>query len=532
MLSLSLKEVLSRFKDGKVSPTELCTKCLERLRKVRELNAFISELPEKVQSEASRSSQRLLDDNPPRVLEGIPISYKDNFCTLGVKTTCASKMLASYVPPYNATMVERALQQGAVLMGKTNMDEFAMGSTSTESTAGPVKNPWKFKFKKCKSLDHGQTSNTRSSSLANKSSLPDQSASLVEEEDGDWFLAGGSSGGSVVSVASGVCCASLGSDTGGSTRLPASFCGVVGLKATYGVLSRHGLIPLVNSMDVPGIITRTVDDAAIVLNTLAGHDVMDSTTVRDKFQPVTLPDEISVKNLHVGIPKEYYAPGVTPDVLAAWSRAADMFERAGAKVSQVSLPHTQYSIVCYSVLCCCEVASNMARYDGIQFGHRGNNDESTDELYALSRHEGFNTVVRSRILTGNWYLLRKNYDDYFIKAQKVRRKISEDFAKVFNSGVDVLLTPTSLSEAPSYRQSKQIDHRALSEQQDVFTQPANMAGIPAVTVPACLSSNGLPIGLQLMGPHFSEQMLLSTAKWFEQNTRFPYLNLDFLDKRS
>ncbi|XP_050807377.1 glutamyl-tRNA(Gln) amidotransferase subunit A, mitochondrial isoform X1 [Gopherus flavomarginatus] len=320
----------------------------------------------------------------------------------------------------------------------------------------------------------------------------------------------------------------LGSDTGGSTRNPAAHCGVVGLKPTYGLISRHGLIPLVNSMDVPGILTRCVDDAAIVLGVLAGHDPKDSTTVQDPFKPFELTNFIDASELCIGIPKEYHAPGLSSETLALWSKAADLFENAGAKVIEVSLPHTRYSIICYHVLCTAEVASNMARFDGLEYGHRSSMDKSTEVMYAATRREGFNDVVRGRILSGNYFLLKQNYETYFIKAQKVRRLIANDFVNVFRSGIDVLLTPTTLSDTIPYVEFIKEDNRTRSAQDDIFTQAANMAGLPAITVPTALSEKGLPIGLQFIGRAFQEQQLLTVAKWFEKQVKFPMIQLQGL----
>ncbi|KAJ7418110.1 Glutamyl-tRNA(Gln) amidotransferase subunit A, mitochondrial [Willisornis vidua] len=383
---------------------------------------------------------------PLGVLDGIPVAVKDNFNTAGIETTCASNMLRGYISPYNATVVQKLLDQGAVLLGKTNLDEFAMGA--------------------------------------------------------------------------------LGSDTGGSTRNPAAHCGVVGLKPTYGLISRHGLIPLVNSMDVPGILTRCVDDAALMLGSLAGHDPKDSTTVQDKFKPFELPNLTDVSQLSIGIPKEYHAPGLSSEILSLWSKAADLFRNAGAKVVEVSLPHTRYSIVCYHVLCTAEVASNMARFDGLEYGHRSDMNKSTESMYAATRREGFNDVVRGRILSGNYFLLKQNYEKYFIKAQKVRRLIANDFVKVFRSGVDVLLTPTTLSDAAPYMEFIKEDNRTRSAQDDILTQAANMAGLPAITVPTALSERGLPVGLQFIGRSFQEQQLLTVAKWFEKQVQFPVIQLE------
>lgn len=499
MLGASMREAAAAFRLGQLTPTELCQKCLSFIKETSFLNAYVTVTEEVALKQAAEASKRFKEGKPLGILDGIPIAIKDNFSTRNIETTCASKMLKGYIPPYNATVVQRLLDQGAILMGKTNLDEFAMGSGSTDSIFGPVKNPWSY---------------SKQYREKRKDCCPDGN------ENSDWVITGGSSGGSAASVSAGTCYVALGSDTGGSTRNPASHCGIVGLKPTYGLVSRHGLIPLVNSMDVPGILTRCVDDAATVLGVLAGHDPQDSTTIQDHFQPLTLPDVIDVSKLCVGIPKEYHAPGLSSEILFLWSKAADLLENAGAKVVEVSMPHTRYSIVCYHVLCTAEVASNMARFDGLEYGHRADIQESTEAMYSATRREGFNDVVRGRILSGNFFLLKQNYEKYFLKAQKVRRLIADDFVNVFKSGVDVLLTPTTLGDAAPYLEFIQEDNRTRSAQEDVFTQCANMAGVPAITVPAGLSSRGLPLGIQFIGQAFCEQQLLSVAKWFEKQTNF------------
>ncbi|XP_078255984.1 glutamyl-tRNA(Gln) amidotransferase subunit A, mitochondrial isoform X2 [Rhinoraja longicauda] len=448
MTGRTVREVSQALRQGRISPTELCQRCLSLIRKTKFLNAYITVTEDQAMKQAADAEKRLQKGSPLGALDGVPFAVKDNFSTAGIETTCASNMLKGYVAPFNATVVQRLLDQGAVLMGKTNLDEFAMGS--------------------------------------------------------------------------------LGSDTGGSTRNPAAHCGIVGFKSSYGLLSRHGLIPLVNSMDVPGIMSRCVDDISTVFGVLAGHDPKDSTTVQDLFKPFELPEEIDVRNLRVGIPKEYHASGLSAEILEMWGKAADLFENAGARVIEVSLPHTQYSIVCYHVLCTTEVASNMARFDGLQYGHRSKVKSSTEALYAATRHEGFNDVVRGRILAGNYFLLKQNYEDYFVKAQKVRRLIANDFLKVFGSGVDVLLTPTTLSDAPTFAEFNEEDNRTRCAQEDIFTQSANLAGLPAVTVPATLSGRGLPLSLQFIGRAFCDEQLLTVAKWFEQQMEFPLLNLQTL----
>ncbi|KAI1895038.1 hypothetical protein AGOR_G00102150 [Albula goreensis] len=499
MLGLTIREVSQAFREGRISPTELCRKCLNRIKKSRHLNAYITVTEELAMKQAQEAEGRFQSGTPRGPLDGIPFAMKDNFCTENIETTCASKMLKGYRPPFNATVVQKLLDQGAVLLGKTNMDEFAMGSGSTDGAFGPVRNPWSY-----------------------STSYRDQCG---QEADSDWAISGGSSGGSAVAVASLSSFLALGSDTGGSTRNPAAHCGLVGLKPTYGLLSRHGLIPLVNSLDVPGIMTRSAQEAATVLGVLQGQDVKDSTTVCHPADQSDLPDDIDITKLHIGIPKEYHAPGLMPETVALWGRVADLLERAGARVELVSLPHTQYSIVCYRVLCAAEVASNMARFDGLEYGHRSGIASSTEALYASTRHEGFNDVVRGRILSGNYFLLKRNYQRYFVKAQQVRRLIADDFSQVFRSGVHILLTPTTLTDAPSHAHFIQENNQTRSLQEDVFTQPANLAGIPAVTVPTALSQRGLPISLQLIGAALQDRKLLTVAKWLEKQLAFPRIQL-------
>ncbi|XP_030643314.1 glutamyl-tRNA(Gln) amidotransferase subunit A, mitochondrial [Chanos chanos] len=495
MLNLSIKEVSLALREGRISATELCQKCLNHIKKTVYLNAYITVTEELAMKQAQAAESRLRRGKPRGPLDGIPFSVKDNFCTENIETTCASQMLKGYIPPFNATVVQKLLDQGAVLLGKTNLDEFAMGSGSTDGVFGPVRNPWSY-----------------------SSQYREQSD---QDPESDWVITGGSSGGSAAAVASQSSFFALGSDTGGSTRNPGSLCGVVALKPSYGLLSRHGLIPLVNSMDVPGIFTRSVYDAATVLGILQGCDERDSTTVPTSNPVPNLPEDIDLRKIRVGIPKEYHAPGLSQETLSQWGRVADLFEKAGAQVQEVSLPHTQHSIVCYHVLCCCEVASNMARFDGLEYGHRSGVDSSTEAMYATTRHEGFNDVVRRRILSGNYFLLKQNYQRYFVKAQQVRRLISQDFAQVFRSGVDLLLTPTTLGDAARYCDFIQEDNRTRSAQEDIFTQSVNMAGLPAVSMPTALSRRGLPIGLQLIGKTFQDWNLLTVAHWMEQRLNFP-----------
>ncbi|XP_077515635.1 glutamyl-tRNA(Gln) amidotransferase subunit A, mitochondrial [Amblyomma americanum] len=494
MLSLTVRQLAFNLRSKKYSPLEVCSACLKEISETSSLNAFVTVLSERAQEQARDSEKRFSENTPLGPLDGVPFAVKDNFCIYGVRTTCGSRMLADFYPPYTATVVERLQRQGAVILGKTNMDEFGMGSGATDSTFGPTRNPWQH---------------------------------LGKDATGDWYIAGGSSGGSAVAVATGCAFGALGSDTGGSTRNPASRCGVVGLKPTYGALSRHGLIPLTNSMDVPGILAKTVDDAALMFSAMDGVDEKDSTciSVPEHARNVDVSDESSLVGVRVGIPKEYHCPGMSTEVLDTWREVADKLASLGAAVSSVSLPHSQYSTECYSVLNCCEVASNFARYDGLEYGLRADNDSSTEALYASSRHEGFNQVVRGRILAGNFFLLRRNYDKYFTKALQVRRLICDDFKKVFESGIQLLLTPVTLTEAPKYSDWVLKDNRERVSVEDFCTQPVNMAGLPAVSLPCRLSSNGLPLSMQLIAPKFAEQNLLSVAKRLELELQFPRLDL-------
>uniref|UniRef100_A0A1B6LAF8 Glutamyl-tRNA(Gln) amidotransferase subunit A, mitochondrial n=2 Tax=Graphocephala atropunctata TaxID=36148 RepID=A0A1B6LAF8_9HEMI len=498
MLKLTIRKVSQALQEEVFSATDLCRACLSRAKLIEPLNPFVTITEEKALGQAERSDLRHKEGSSKSNLDGVTVAVKDNFCTAGVATTCGSRMLEDYVPPYNATVVERLEQAGAVLLGKTNLDEFAMGSGTVDSVHGPTYNVWG------SPLAHSHTQSTQPTAHR---------------------IAGGSSGGSAVAVATGACLAALGSDTGGSTRNPAAYCGVVGLKPTYGRVSRHGLIPLVNSMDVPGILARTVDDAVQVFNVISGHDPQDSTTVSDNFPPVTLADTINLFGLTVGIPQEYHCPGLSAEVLQSWSDTADLLEEAGATLRQVSLPHTPLSIVCYSVLNQCEVASNMARYDGLQYGYRADSHTSTEQLYADTRSHALGLVVRSRILTGNYFLLQRNYEKYFEQAMRVRRLISQDFTAVWGSGVDLLLTPTTLTTAPTVQQFTSLDNREQCATQDYCTQPTNLAGCPAVSIPVRLSQNNLPISLQLIAPNFCEQLMLSVAHWIQTASKFPELPL-------
>ncbi|XP_049880697.1 glutamyl-tRNA(Gln) amidotransferase subunit A, mitochondrial [Pectinophora gossypiella] len=490
LTSYTIKEIHKAYRDKLLTPTSFVDLCLQKAKQTSELNAFVTLTEDIAENHGIQSEKRFYIDKNSKPLDGITIGVKDNFCTNNVRTTCASEMLRDFVPTYDATVYSRLRESGACLVGKTNLDEFAMGAGTIDSIFGPTRNPWGYK-----------------------------------RNDNSWRIAGGSSGGSAVAVSSGACVAALGSDTGGSTRNPAALCGIVGLKPTYGLVSRYGLIPLVNSMDVPGILTRNIDDAAKILNCIAGPDNLDSTTIKKKFKPVTMKEEFDLTHVRIGIPKEYHCEGMSPEVLDTWRFVTDLLENQKAVIKTVSLPNTSVSIAVYSILNQCEVTSNMARYDGLEYGLRTSEDYSTEELYASTRSQGFNNVVRSRIFSGNYFLLRQNYEKYFIKALQLRRLISDDFKKVFkgDGAVDILLTPTTLTDAPTFEEFSSKHNRDQCAFQDYCTQPANMAGIPALSIPIRLSKNKLPLSLQLMGPNLSEELLLNVAKKIETIVQFPSL---------
>ncbi|KAF7993601.1 hypothetical protein HCN44_010196 [Aphidius gifuensis] len=508
ILSSSIKNVSKKIHNAELKPSELYNASLNLINNIKPLNAYINVTDKIGNDQSNESNKRQNDGKLLGELDGILIAIKDNFCVENVPTTCASLMLENFIPGYNATVYKKLRDNGAVLMGKTNLDEFAMGSGTVDSHFGPTKNIWGSKL-----LDNYTIEKS------------DLSTSNIDCSD-NWHIAGGSSGGSAIAVVTGTCFAALGSDTGGSTRNPASYCGLVGYKPTYGLVSRHGLIPLVNSMDVPGILTRNINDCIEILNAIAGPDDYDSTTINKKFNPIELTDSIDVSGLRVGIPKEYNLLELNDEVKNTWNNVANILTEAGAIVSEISMPHTDLSAVCYSVLNQCEVASNMSRYDGIEYGLRANENTSTEKLYAKSRSMGFNDVVRSRILTGNYYLLQENYNDYFLKAMKIRRLISNDFNDIWNNCVDVILTPTTLTDAPLYKDFISKDNQTQCSQQDYCTQPANLAGIPAISIPICHSSRGMPLSLQLMTPFLHDKQLFNIAKWIENAVQYPKLVLN------
>ena len=508
MLHLSINELHKQFLTKSLLPSSVIRQTLNRIDNLSDLNIFVTKNIYAIK-EAHEADKRYENNNSRGLLDGQTVAVKDNFCTKGLKTSCGSVMLDNFISPYNATVVQKCIDTGGVIIGKTNLDEFAMGSGTIDSYIGPTKNVWGGSVP-YKLFDSGGAE------------VGGDRDHAVVSGDGDWLVAGGSSGGSAVAVASGVAMAALGSDTGGSVRIPAAWTGTASIKPSYGRLSRHGLIPLVNSLDCPGLITRSVSDLAIMMNIVQGRDIMDSTSVESDNIDMTPLD--NVRGLRIGIPQEFHCEGMSEEVLQAWSEVASLLDNAGASVVPVSLPHTHLAIPCYSVLNPCEVASNMSRYDGLQYGLRGEG-AGTEDLFADGRAKGFNEVVRGRILAGNYFLLRKQYKQYFEQALKIRRMIRDDYLRVWED-VDVLLTPVTLSPPPTFSNFSSVDNRTQTATQDFCTQPMNLAGVPALTLPVALSHQHLPISLQLVAPWLQDHKLLQLATWIESQVNFPTLVID------
>ncbi|OEJ66803.1 Asp-tRNA(Asn)/Glu-tRNA(Gln) amidotransferase subunit GatA [Magnetovibrio blakemorei] len=464
---------------GEFSAAELTEVYIQAIQAGRDMNAYITETPDVALERARESDARRAKGDAMGAMDGIPIAMKDLFCTEGVLTTAGSHILDGFVPPYESTVSANLRSAGAVMLGKSNLDEFAMGSANITSYYGPVKNPWK------------------------ATSGPNQGKDLVP---------GGSSGGSAAAVAGGLAMAATGTDTGGSIRQPASFCGIVGLKPTYGRCSRWGVVAFASSLDQAGPMTKTVQDAAIMLGAMAGHDPKDSTSA-----PLPVPDFEAlmtgdVKGLTIGIPKEYKMDGMDPEIQALWDQGIAWLKDAGCIIKEVSLPHTKYALATYYIVAPAEASANLARYDGVRYGLRVPGD-SLDDMYMNTRGAGFGEEVQRRILIGTYALSSGYYDAYYIKAQKVRTLISNDFKTAFES-VDAILTPTAPSAAFALGE-KQEDPVAMYLN-DVFTVPTSLAGLPGMSVPAGFSSTGLPLGLQVIGRSFDEGTVLNVGAALEK----------------
>jgi aspartyl-tRNA(Asn)/glutamyl-tRNA(Gln) amidotransferase subunit A len=458
------------------SAVEATRACLERIAATDErLNAFITVCAEQALAEAAAADRRLAAGDPA-TLTGIPLAVKDIFNTSGVRTTCASKILDNYIAPYDASAFARLKAQGAVLLGKLNMDEFAMGSSNENSAYGAVRNPW------------------------DTACVP-----------------GGSSGGSAACVAARQAPAALGTDTGGSIRQPASHCGVVGLKPTYGRVSRYGVIAYASSLDQVGPVTRDVRDCALLLQAIAGHDPLDSTSVDTPvpdYAAGLIPD---LKGVRIGLPKEYFITGLDTDVHAAVEAAVATCRALGAEIVEVSLPHTEYAVACYYLIATAEASSNLARYDGVRFGRRAAGAGGLIDMFMQSRAEGFGSEVKRRIMLGTYALSSGYYDAYYLKAQKVRTLIRQDFLAAL-AQVDVLLTP--VAPTPAFGLGEKTADPLQMYLSDIFTIPVNLAGTCALSLPCGFSTAGLPIGLQLIGKPFAEGNLLHAAYAYEQATEW------------
>ncbi len=479
LCDLPLHELSRLLKKREISAVELARSVFARVRAVEDkVRAYVTLTEEAALAAAAASDTRRAGGASLGPLDGIPAGIKDNICTRGVRTTCSSRMLENFVPPYDATVVERLAQAGAVFTGKLNMDEFAMGSSTENSAFFPTRNPW------------------------NLECVP-----------------GGSSGGAAAAVAAGEAIYALGSDTGGSIRQPASFCGIVGLKPTYGLVSRYGLVAFASSLDQIGPLTKEVRDCALVLNAIAGRDPRDSTSA-----PVEVPDYTSfltgeVKGVRVGVPREFFAAGLDAGVKEAVTAALEVLAGLGAEVEECSFPHASYALPCYYLIATAEASSNLARYDGVRYGFRAPLGEDSQDLltmYMKTRSLGFGPEVKRRIMLGTYALSSGYYDAYYLKALKVRTLIRRDLEELF-ARYDVLVSPTS--PTPPFRLGEKLGDPLVMYLSDVYTIPVNLAGIPALSLP-CGFVDGLPVGLQLMGPPFGEGTLLRVAYAFEQHT--PY----------
>lgn len=468
----TLTELASALAAGEFTSRELTEALLARIGRLDgELNSFITVTAEQALASADAAdAARAKGEAGP--LTGLPLAFKDIFCTQGVKTSCGSRMLDNFISPYDATVVEKLNDAGTVSLGKTNMDEFAMGSSNENSFYGPVKNPWEL------------------------TAVP-----------------GGSSGGSAAAVAAGLVPAALGTDTGGSIRQPAAFCGITGLKPTYGRVSRYGIIAYASSLDQAGPMARSAEDCALLLGAMAGHDSRDSTSMTRGVPDYLAKLENSLSGLKIGLPKEYFGDGLDPAVDAAVREAIKVYESLGASVREVSLPHTELAIPAYYVIAPAEASSNLSRYDGVRFGHRCEAPHDLIDLYKRSRAEGFGEEVKRRILMGTHTLSEGFFDAYYKKAQQVRRLIRQDFLDAFGD-VDVLMGPASPTPAFDLGAKKDPVSMYL---QDIYTIAINLAGIPAISVPAGFAGNR-PVGLQILGTYFAEDQLLNVAHQFQQAT--------------
>lgn len=475
LYKLTISEARSAIDKGKISPVELTDAIFKRIESVEKtVNAFVTLTKEHALTQARQAESRAKEGVKTPLL-GIPIAIKDNICTESIKTTCSSKILENFIPPYESTVTQKLKEQGYILIGKTNLDEFAMGSSTENSGFFVTHNPWD-----------------------------------LEQ------VPGGSSGGSAAAVSADECIAALGSDTGGSIRQPAAFCGVVGLKPTYGRVSRYGLVAFASSLDQIGPITKNVKDAAILLNIISGRDTNDSTSA-----PIEVPDFTAelgkdIKGLKIGVPEEYFIEGLDSEVEQNIRDAIKELERLGAEIISISLPHTGYAVATYYILATSEASSNLARYDGVKYGLRAEGKDLID-MYMETRAEGFGAEVKRRIILGTYALSAGYYEAYYKKAQQVRTLIKQDFEKAFEI-VDVIVTPTS--PTPAFKVGEKTEDPLQMYLSDIFTISVNLAGVPGISIPCGFTSKTLPVGLQIIGKHFDEKSIFKVAYAYEQSTEW------------
>jgi aspartyl-tRNA(Asn)/glutamyl-tRNA(Gln) amidotransferase subunit A len=475
ILGASASQLLAALTSGELSAVALATACLDRIEQLDgTIGAFLHVDRKGALEQAALIDQRRRAGQPVGKLAGLPVAVKDVVCTRGLPTTCASRSLENFRPPYDADVTRRLREADAVILGKTNMDEFAMGSSTENSAFKITRNPW-------------DTTRTP----------------------------GGSSGGSAAAVAAGLAPLAIGSDTGGSIRQPAAFCGVVGMKPTYGRVSRYGLVAFASSLDQLGPFASDVAGAAALLEVMAGHDPRDSTSVDRPVPDYRSTLEQPLSGLRVGVAPEHFAAGLDEEVASAVHAAADIYRSLGARIVDVALPHSKYGVAAYYLIAPSEAASNLARYDGVHYGHRAASFDGLIDMYATSRGEGFGPEVKRRIMLGNYALSAGYYDAYYLKALKVRRLIRQDFDRAFET-CDVLLSP--VAPTPAFKVGELVDDPLAMYLSDIYTLSANLAGLPGISLPGGFSQRGLPIGIQLVGPPFGEETLLRAARMFERET--------------
>ena len=477
IIELTVHELQEKLENKEITIKEITEAYSNRIKeKEKDVQAFVTVLADDAIEQAEKLQQKVENGETNGKLVGIPIGIKDNICTKGVKTTCSSKMLENFISPYNATVVNKLNQENILNLGKLNMDEFAMGCSTEYSYFKKTKNPWDLNR-----------------------------------------VPGGSSGGSAAAVASNMVPWALGSDTGGSIRQPAGFCGVVGLKPTYGLVSRYGLVAFASSLDQIGPITKDVKDCSILLNIIAGYDEKDTTSSRKEKIDYTKNLEKEIKGLKIGVPKEFFAEGINEEVKKSIENAIEKYKEMGAEIEEFSLDIAQYSLATYYIIACAEASSNLGRFDGIRYGYRTSDYKNLEELYKKSRSEGFGAEVKRRIILGTYVLSSGYYDAYYKKAQKVRTLVMNEFSNAFEK-YDVILTPTSPTVA--FNIGAKSNNPLEMYLSDICTVSVNIAGLPAISIPCGVDNEGMPIGMQLIGNKFCEETILNAAYQYEQATKF------------